>query len=227
MCGRFTLYADLPVVARFVQAPEPEFDWTPRYNIAPTQPILACRPNSQRDARELVRLRWGLVPHWAADLSAGVKAINARAETVADKPSFRAAFKARRCVIPPSGFYEWQKVGKAKQPYFIHPRAGELFAFAGLWEVWTKGGSPVESCTIITTTANDATWHPHERMPVILEPPHFAAWLDPLTPPPILHELLRPCPASRIAFHAVAPLVGNVRNDGPELRAPAADLFTA
>src|SRR5262249_26635385 len=161
---------------------------------------------------------------WAHDLSAGVKAINARAETVADKPTFRAAFKARRCLIPASGYYEWKHEGKAKRPHFIHPPDGRLFAFAGLWDVWAKGAAPVESCSIITTTANEATRHLHERMPVILDREHFAAWLDPLAPPPALHELLRPCSPERIALHAVGAAVGNVRNEGPKLVAPAADL---
>ena len=112
-----------------------------------------------------------------------MKAINARAETVADKPTFRAAFKARRCLIPASGYYELKREGKAKQPYFINPRDGNLFAFAGLWDVWTKGPAPVESCSIITTAANEATRHLHERTPVILDREHFAVWLDPQTPP--------------------------------------------
>jgi putative SOS response-associated peptidase YedK len=168
-----------------------------------------------------------LVPHWASDLTAGVKAINARAETVADKPTFRAAFKARRCLIPASGYYEWKAgPGKPKQPFFIHPRDGGLFAFAGLWDVWKKGAEPVESCAILTTTASKATRHLHERMPVILDRAHFAAWLDPLTPLPALHELLRPGAAERITHHPVGAAVGNVKNDGPELVAPAADLFT-
>ena len=156
-----------------------------------------------------------------------VKAINARAETVGDKPTFRPAFRSRRCLIPASGYYEWKHEGKSKRPHFIRPRDGGVFAFAGLWDVWMKGAAAVESRSIITTTANEATRHLHERMPVLLAPSHFAAWLDPLTPPPALHELLRPCPADQIALHPVAPLVGNVRNDGPELAAPAADLFTA
>jgi putative SOS response-associated peptidase YedK len=143
------------------------------------------------------------------------------------QPVFRAAFKARRCLIPASGYYEWKHEGKAKRPHFIHPRDGGLFAFAGLWDVWAKGAAPVESCSIITTTANEATRHLHERMPVILDREHFAAWLDPLTPQPALHELLRPCPPERIALHPVGAAVGNVRNDGPGLVAPAADLFTA
>jgi putative SOS response-associated peptidase YedK len=172
-------------------------------------------------------LRWGLVPSRAHDVAAGVKAINARAETVADKPTFRAAFRSRRCLIPASGYYEWKHEGKAKRPHFIHPARGELFAFAGLWDVWAKGAAPVESCSIITTTANEATQHLHERMPVILDRADFAAWFDPLTHATALHELLRPCPPERIALHPVGAAVGNVRNDGPGLVAPAADLFTA
>jgi putative SOS response-associated peptidase YedK len=225
MCGRFTLFAMPVEVGDLFGAPAPP-ELPPRYNIAPTQAVLGCRADPASGARALVPLRWGLVPGWAKDLAAGVKAINARAETVADKPTFRAAFKGRRCLMPASGYYEWKHEGKAKQPYFIHPSHG-LFAFAGLWDVWSKGPAPVESCSIITTEANEATRHLHERMPVILDRAHFAAWLDPLTPPPVLHELLHPCPADRIATYPVAPLVGNVRNDGPELVAPAADLFTA
>jgi len=225
MCGRFALFSDPDRIADYLDAPPVE--WPPRYNVAPTQPVLACRLNAATAARELVPLRWGLVASCAHDLAAGVKAINARAETVADKPTFRAAFKARRCLIPASGYYEWKHEGKAKRPHFIHPAHGELFAFAGLWDVWAKGAAPVESCSIITTAANEATRHLHERMPVILDRAHFAVWLDPLTPPPALHELLRPCAPDRIAYHPIAPLVGNVKNDGPQLFAPVADLFTA
>jgi putative SOS response-associated peptidase YedK len=217
MCGRFALFATPVDVGDLFDAPPVE--WPPRANVAPTQPVLACRP-SPAGARELVPLRWGLVPSWSRDIAAGMKAINARAETVADKPTFRAAFKSRRCLIRASGYYEWKHEGKAKRPHFIHPRGGGLFAFAGLWDVWAKGCEPVESCSIITTTANEATRHLHERMPVILSPESFAAWLDPLTPPPALHELLRPCPPEWIALHPVGAGVGNVRNDGPELVAP-------
>jgi putative SOS response-associated peptidase YedK len=223
MCGRFTLSADAGELADYFQAPP--MSWAPRYNIAPTQTVLACRIDPQGDTRELVPLRWGLVPAWAADLSAGVKAINARAETVADKPFFRAAFHKRRCLIPASGFFEWQKSGRTKQPYYIHPADGSLFAFAGLWERWTKGEAPVESCTIITTTANEATQPFHERMPVILSPTSFAAWLDPATNSEAVQELLRPCQADRIAVYPVDARVGNVRNDDADLIAPAAQLF--
>jgi len=226
MCGRFALFATPVEVGDLFAAPAPP-ELPPRYNIAPTQQaVLACRAELATSARALVPLRWGLALSWAKDLSAGVKAINARAETVADKPTFRAAFKARRCLIPASGYYEWKHERKTKRPHFIHPADGRLFAFAALWDVWTKGAEPVESCSIITTTANEATRHLHERMPVILDREHFAVWLDALTPAPALHELLRPCPPERVAYHPVGAAVGNVRNDGPELVAPSASRFT-
>jgi putative SOS response-associated peptidase YedK len=224
MCGRFAPFATPVEIGDLFDAAPVE--WPPRYNFAPTQPALACRLDAT-GARSLVPLRWGLVPSWARDLSVGVKAINARAETVADKPTFRAAFKARRCLIPASGYYEWKHEGKAKQPYFIHPKGeGGLFAFAGLWDVWSKGAEPVESCSVITTAAGEAIRHLHERTPVVLDPSQFAAWLDPLTPTLALRELLRPCPPERVALHLLGAAVGNVRNEGPELVAAITGRFT-
>jgi putative SOS response-associated peptidase YedK len=219
MCGRFTIYANLPVIARFVGAPEPTFDFEPRYNVAPTQSAPVCRLDAHQD-RELARLRWGLVPHWAHDLDIGFKAINARSEGIADKPMFRAAFKSRRCLVPTSGFYEWKKVGKAKQPHFIHPKTGELFAFAGLWETWDKGGEPVETFTIITTEASGAMRVLHERMPVILPPHHFEEWLDPASTQTELLDLLRPAPDDTLTFFPVDTRVGNVKNQGADLIEP-------
>jgi putative SOS response-associated peptidase YedK len=224
MCGRYVLIATPVEVGDLFDAHPVE--WPPRYNIAPTQSVLACRLDTAA-ARELVPFRWGLVASWARDSAAGVKAINARAETVADKPTFRAAFNSRRCLIPASGYYEWKHEGKGKQPYFIRPRDGGLFAFAGLWDVWAKGPAPVESCSIITTSAGEATRFLHERMPVIMPPDSFAAWLEPLTHAAALHELLLPCTPERVALHSVGAAVGNVRNEGPELIAPAAEVFTA
>ena len=223
MCGRFTLFAEPIAIAAFLHAPEPSFDSEPRYNIAPTQLILACR-QAEDHHRELVRLRWGLIPSWAKDASIGVKAINARADTIAEKPMFRSAFKKRRCLIPASGFYEWQKTGKTtKQPFFIHPSKGDLFAFAGLWEAWNKEGEPIESCTIITTDANKKLEQLHDRMPVILPPASFESWLDPKTPAEALKELLCPLPAEQIAFHPVGASVGNVRNQDAGLIEELAD----
>lgn len=227
MCGRFAIYADLPVVARFVQAPEPEFDWTPRYNLAPTQSALACRLDATQQKRELVRLRWGLVPSWAHDLAIGVKAINARAEGIAAKPMFRAAFKRRRCLIPVNGYYEWQKRSGKKQPYFIHAASGALLAFAGLWESWQGEEGPVESFTIITTEANRATNTLHDRMPVVLPSDLFAGWLDPAATDAERLGLLRPCPDEWLAFHPVDARVGNVKHDAAGLIEPRTDLFTA
>jgi putative SOS response-associated peptidase YedK len=228
MCGRFTLFVEPKTVAAFVHAPEPTFDWEPRWNIAPTQPVVACRLGATH-GHELARLRWGLIPSWAKDESAGVKAINASAETVAEKPFFRSALHKRRCLIPASGFYEWvdQKTGNAKQPFFIHPAVEELFAFAGLWETWSKAGSLVETCTIITTDANETMQPYHDRMPVILSPESFTAWLDLSTPSTALLDMLRPCPSGSLALHPVDARVGNVRNDDAGLVQPLAGLFPA
>ena len=226
MCGRYALYADLPVIARFVQAPEPTFDWQPRYNVAPTQSVPVCRVDAHQD-RQLARLRWGLVPHWATDLAIGFKAINARSEGIASKPMFRSAFKSRRCLVPTNGFYEWEKIGKAKQPYFIHPAAVDLMAFAGLWETWDKGEETVETFTIITTEANDATRQLHERMPVILSPDTFAAWFDPASTQAELLDLLRPAPHGALAIFPVDARVGNVKNDDARLIEPRSDPFSA
>jgi putative SOS response-associated peptidase YedK len=221
MCGRFALFADRSTVASFVQAPEPTFDWDARYNIAPTQSVIACRLSG--NDRELVRFRWGLIPSWAKDPSAGVKAINARAETLTEKPFFRTAFQKRRCLIPASGYFEWKTTGKKKQPFFIHQ--GELVAFAGLWELWAKGDEPIFACTIITTAADETMLALHERTPVILPPTSFATWLDPLTAQPKLLDLLRP--ARGLSVYPVGTQVGNVRNQGPDLVAPIDNLFPA
>ena len=155
MCGRYNLTLSPNELQEFFDLFR-EPPWSPRYNIAPTQSVLAIRFDEEATPREPVLLRWGLIPSWAKDETIGSKLINARGETVAEKPSFRAAFKRRRCLIPATGFYEWQKQpGSTKQPYHITTADGRPFAFAGLWERWTKGPSPVETCTIITTAAND------------------------------------------------------------------------
>src|SRR5262249_35050656 len=144
--------------------------------------------------RELGLLRWGLIPSWAEE--AGAPLINARSETVADKPAFRAAFKQRRCLIPADGFFEWLPVNGKKQPYYICRQDGHPFGFAGLWERWEGAdGPPVESCTILTTEANEVVRPLHDRMPVLLDPRDYAAWLDPSGQKPALLELLRPCPS--------------------------------
>ncbi len=210
MCGRFTLRTPASEVAKeFGLLSVPEL--FPRYNIAPTQNVAAVRLGEGGQG-ELSMFRWGLVPSWADDAAISKGLINARAETVATKPAFRRAFAKRRCLIPCDGFYEWAKDGSAKQPYHFTLDRG-LFALAGLWERW----GDVESCTIITTTANEVTSRFHDRMPVILPRGGYAAWLDPqFENLDHLQSLLRPCPADGMTATPVSRVVNNPRNDVPE-----------
>lgn len=187
----------------------------PRYNIAPTQdvPIVRTTPDRQR---ELVMMRWGLVPSWADDVAIGNRMINARGETVAEKPSFRAALKKRRCVVVADGYYEWQKAGKRKQPYLFHFADDRPFALAGLWERWTKGSEPLETCTIITTTPSPLSVVIHDRMPAILEDAALDMWLDPdVTDAAALTGFLRPLEDEQFAADAVSTLVNSPANEGP------------
>ena len=192
MCGRFALLATGPEIAEtFALTETPQL--APRYNIAPTQPVAAIRLHPHSGQREWTHFHWGLIPSWAKEPNMGARMINARSETVAEKPAFRAAFKRRRCLVPASGFYEWQKTGSSKQPMYIHPADAPLFAFAGLWETWQiPGGGELDSCTILTTTPNSLMRAIHDRMPVILEPEDFAMWLDPSERPENGLHLLRP-----------------------------------
>ncbi|HEX4589093.1 MAG TPA: SOS response-associated peptidase, partial [Gemmataceae bacterium] len=222
MCGRFTLRSRLNVVVRELDL-FGDVEWEPRYNIAPTQPVPIVRPDE--DGRRACALaRWGLIPSWAKDPKQCGLLINARAETVAEKPAFRTAFRKRRCLVLSDGYYEWQALGdKKKQPYFIHRPDNGVFGFAGLWECWSGGdGPPVESCTITTTTANDGVVHVHDRMPVILEPGEWDSWLAPTAEPSVLSMLLRPFPASGLAADAVGTLVNNAKNDAAECVCPVA-----
>jgi putative SOS response-associated peptidase YedK len=166
-------------------------------------------------------MQWGLIPSWAKDTKIGYKMINARADTIATKPSFRAAFKKRRCLVPADGFYEWLRVGKAKRPYLYEVDGGAPFALAGLWEQWwgpdNKDGPPLESFTLITTEANELASQIHDRMPVILDKGDYEAWLDPANQDSdSVQELLVPFPADRMTARPVNPIVNNARNEGPE-----------
>lgn len=225
MCGRFTLHARLNLLLQqFALEAGPEL--APRYNIAPTQmvPIVRCDLPGHR---EISLMRWGLIPAWAKDPSIGNRLINARAETVATKPAFRAAFKRRRCLVPADGYYEWQKIGKTKQPYYIRLPDGGPFALAGLWESWheeQEGGQ--RTFTLITTDANDATRGIHDRMPVILSPDDYAVWLDPefqLREP--LEALLRPYDAGPMRIDPVSTRVNSPKHDDPECIAIQRELF--
>lgn len=216
MCGRFSLAAAIEELAEAFSVLEPPPAPEARFNIAPSQALLAVVADPER---RFVRLRWGLIPSWAKDPSMGARLINARAETVAEKPSFRSAFKARRCLIPATGFYEWQRreAGK-KQPYYLRLQAARPFAFAGLWERWTGlEGEVIDSCTILTTSASTLMEPIHDRMPVILESRDYELWLDPDTrSPDRLVPLLKPYPSDQMSAHQVSSLVNSPTNDSPE-----------
>jgi putative SOS response-associated peptidase YedK len=202
---------------RLARAPELPF----RYNIAPTQPVPVIRQTPE--GRQLAMLRWGLVPYWSRDMRGGTRMINARAESVATKPAFHAAFQQRRCLVPADGFYEWKKPSpKQRDPYLIYLKDGELFAFAGLWESWKGPEGVVETCSIITTDANELVRPLHDRMPVILATRDYDKWLDAgIEDPAQLEPLLKPYPASEMALRAVNPIVNNARNEDPRCVEPA------
>ena len=214
MCGRFALLTNAEaLIERFgveeiIKKPEP------RYNIAPTQDVAVV---VQRDTRQLTQMRWGLIPFWAKDVSIGNRMINARGETLAEKPAFQNAFKKRRCLILADGFYEWQKVGKIKKPIHIRMKSREPFAFAGLYEYWeTKSGKMLESCAIVTTTPNDLMDQIHHRMPVILKQEEEDAWLDPANQDlSELQSMLKPYSAEQMEAFEVSRFVNSPANQGP------------
>jgi len=192
-------------------------DIEPRYNVAPTQQVVAIRLGSAAENRELALLRWGLIPHWADDPSIGNRMINARAETVAGKPSFRQAFKKRRCLVVADGFYEWKKTDGKKQPYYIHLKDDQPFGFAGLWERWNREGEEIQSCTIITTEPNELMKPIHNRMPVIVQSTDYDRWLDPdFQNGEMLQQVLRRYPADAMQAFPVNTLVNNPRNERAE-----------
>jgi putative SOS response-associated peptidase YedK len=179
MCGRFRLSRADKQIAEHFDTPD-EMEWSPRYNIAPAQRVAVVRQNSERPVRQFSLMRWGLIPYWAKDPSIGYKMINARAETVAEKPAYRESFKSRRCLIPADGFYEWKKAGKVKQPYHFGMADDSIFAFAGIWDRWKNPqGEVIETCLILTTTPNALLADVHDRMPVVLPLEHYDLWLDP------------------------------------------------
>lgn len=217
MCGRFSLGTPAVQLAELFRLDEVP-PWTPRYNIAPTQPVLTVVQTSD-DSKRLARLlRWGLIPMWAEGPNAGTRMINARAETVATKPAFRRAFRERRCLVLADGFYEWQRQNHHKQPFYIRLRDGRPFAFAGLWERWVPpDGQPLDSCTIITTVANDLIKPLHVRMPVLLAPGNYDVWLDPsFREAEHLQALLHPYAADEMMTYPVSTRVNNPANDSPE-----------
>lgn len=223
MCGRFTQTASPEVIAEQFQLKERPL-FTARYNIAPSQSVAAIWITPGASTRACVLLRWGLIPSWATNPKIGAQCINAKAETVAEKPAFRAAFKKRRCLVIADGFYEWQPQGNRKQPMWIGLKTKMPFAFAGLWEHWQPAeGAPVETCTIITTEANAFMQPVHARMPVILPPSSYHQWLDPgISDVTVLNSFLRPYPSEDLTAYPVSTLVNSPRNDVRQCLEPLA-----
>ncbi len=234
MCGRFTLATPAAEWAALFRLDEvPPVD--PRYNIAPTQPVvivrappglrehpgLALAPAEAQLPREWAAVRWGLVPHWARGIGAAPPLINARSETVAERPSFRDSFRERRCLVVADGFYEWRAEGRQKQPYWIGFADAVPFGFAGIWDRWQgPDGESVESCAILTTAADESLRELHERMPIIVPPESHDLWMDPDTIPWELEPLLAPQPLEDMVWHPVSTRVNFVTNDDPACLEP-------
>ncbi len=221
MCGRYNIITDAQALYDAFQV-ETELgaQGLARYNVAPATEQLVI--TNEDGLRRACWHHWGLIPHWAKDQTIGYKTINARGESAAVKPAFRAAFRQRRCLVPATGFYEWKLEQGGKQPYLIRPKGGGLFAFAGLWESWTGPGGELRSFTIITTEPNALMKRIHDRMPAIVPRAQYARWLDPaLRDPAQIQPLIASCPAGELDAFPVGRGIGNARNQGPELIEPA------
>jgi putative SOS response-associated peptidase YedK len=216
MCGRYTLAAGPEFIAEYFQIDGPIPEFQPSWNITPGGdiPVICELPGNGRSCS---LMHWGLIPHWAKKPDSKYKMINAKAETLRQRPAYRDAYKHRRCLIPANGFYEWQATPQGKQPYYIHRRDEGLLAFAGLWEYW-EGEHLINSCTIITTRANPLLQTIHDRMPVILTEPDYATWLNPGNADPnLVDPLVRPCDSELLDMYPVSTAVNNPAHDGPEL----------
>ena len=222
MCGRYRLSRHKEIIEEHFSA-YGDNDWIPRYNIAPTQQVPVIRQHPKEPRRELSLMRWGLVPHWARNMSGSAGMINARSETAATRPAFRDPMKFRRCLIPADGFYEWQQKGKIRQPFCFEVDYGELFAFAGLWDGWkSPDGHWIKSCSILTTRPNAVTSAVHDRMPVILRKDDHDLWLDPrMTNVEAVSDLLKPFDAKQMRTYPTSVRVNNVVNNDAECSIPA------
>lgn len=220
MCGRFVLFSDLKRIQLAFDLDQANVTLEPSYNIAPTHQIVVVVQRA--GARTLETMRWGLIPSWAKDDKIGARMINARAETVAEKPSFKRALVQRRCIVIADGFYEWHTVGTKKTPMYVRLKSGEPMGFAGLYDTWqSPAGETITSCAIITTSANALMQPIHDRMPVILSKPAQRAWLDPANQNvEQLVALLTPFPADEMQTYAVSPLVNSPRNNSAECIKP-------
>jgi putative SOS response-associated peptidase YedK len=222
MCGRYRLSRRNQIIAEHFETADWQDDWSPRYNIAPTQTVPVIRQHPKEPRRDLSPMRWGLIPSWAKDTSGAARMINARSETAPTLPAFREAMKLRRCLVPADGFYEWQRRGSAKQPFCFEVGEGGLFAFAGLWERWRDpGGQWLKSFSILTTTPNAVTSTVHDRMPVILAPDSYDLWLDPgMHNVAAISELLKPFDARLMRCYPVSSRLNHVANDDAECSTP-------
>lgn len=220
MCGRFTVAVPREDLLDEFGVSEPPFDIRPRYNLAPSQ-IAPVILRGDDGTLSLAGFRWGLVPFWAKDPAAGNRMINARAETLAERPAFRSAFEERRCLVPADGWYEWMKEGRGKTPLWIHLRSRRPFAFAGLWERWGPRSSPLHTFTIVTTAAAHSIRHIHDRMPLVLPRAARERWLDPAADTAELMALLRPYPGDDLEAWSVSRLVNSPDNDVADCILPA------
>ena len=221
MCGRYSLTKPIKTLKEHFQAIAVSLEHDKRYNIAPSQRVPVILAGEQ--GREIHTLRWGLIPSWAKDPDMGNRLINARAETVHVKPSFRSSFRKRRCLVPADGFYEWQVRGEGKSPQYIRLRTGGLFAFAGLWSEWDSGQETLRTFTIITTTANRELESIHHRMPVILLPEQYDGWMDPETSSDPLKNTLRPLGEGLLDHYEISKTVNSPKNDSEECIQPVND----
>jgi len=215
MCGRFEIHSAIELIAKIFGIHEWDIEYSPSYNIAPSQDILLVLNEGKR---RLVKSRWGFVPSWSKELSAGYKMINARAESVADKPSFRQAFQNQRCLVMADGFYEWKKEGTTKRPFYIRLKSGEPIGFAGLYNVWkSPEGEQICTSTIITTDANEIIQPLHDRMPAITSPDAYDLWIDPnIHDKALLQNILKSYPSEELDVYEVTPKVNSPKNNGPE-----------
>jgi putative SOS response-associated peptidase YedK len=218
MCGRYRLSRRKEIIEEYFDTAPWDDEWSPRFNITPSQPVPVIRRNPNEPVRELTLMKWGLIPHWTKDPSIATSTINAKSETATTKPAFRDPIRLRRCLIPADGFYEWKRTATTRQPYCFEVNEGELFAFAGLWDGWKDAnGKWVTTCSILTTIPNSVTSPVHDRMPVILDPDSYDFWRDPgMNDVQVISELLKPYDPSQMRCYPVSSRVNNVGNDDEE-----------
>ncbi len=226
MCGRYTLAKPYKSIVTHFKAKTSQVSFKERFNIAPSQHVPTVINDGYK--RKISFLRWGLIPSWAKDESIGMKTINARAETISEKPSFRDSFRSKRCLVPADGFIEWARNTKEKIPKYINLKSRELFGMAGIWAEWNSDGQSIQTFSIVTTEANDLIGKVHHRMPVILNPENYSNWLDPTASSSQLKSLLVPFPSEKMNVRSISKAVNSAKNDSPDCLNPTeqTDLFS-